>query len=77
MQWINEISFTIVDISLYLDTHPNDTDALAFFNHYNEERQKALALYSAHFSPLTMNNILDENYWKWATDPWPWEGGYC
>ena len=30
LQWINEVSFAVTDISLYLDTHPDDKEALAF-----------------------------------------------
>ncbi len=76
--WINEVSFAVTEITLYLDTHPDDEDALAFFYHYNEERKKALALYSSNYSPLTLNMAQQEDdYWRWATEPWPWEGGYC
>lgn len=76
--WIHEVSFAVTEISLYLDTHPDDEEALAFFHHYNEERKKALALYSANYSPLTLNSVQQEDdYWKWALEPWPWEGGYC
>ncbi|MCI9417511.1 MAG: spore coat protein CotJB [Eubacterium sp.] len=77
-QWINEVSFAVTEISLYLDTHPDDADALDFFHHYNEERKKALELYSANYAPLTLDLMQqDDDHWLWATDPWPWEGGYC
>ena len=42
LQWINEVSFAVTEIALYLDTHPDDTEALTFFQNYNEERKKAL-----------------------------------
>ena len=31
LQQINEVSFAVNDILLYLDTHPDDEKALAFF----------------------------------------------
>ena len=77
LQWINEASFAVTDIVLYLDTHPDDIDAMAYFNYYNEERKKALALYSAEYTPLTLDNTQDSTHWYWVTDPWPWEGGDC
>lgn len=78
MQWLNEVSFAVTEIALYLDTHPDDAEALAFFNHYNEERKKALALYSSNYAPLTLDLVQqDDDRWVWATEPWPWEGGYC
>lgn len=78
LQWINEVSFAIVEITLYLDTHPNDAEALSFFHHYNEERKKAVKLYSDNYAPLTLDFMQDEqDHWNWASEPWPWEGGYC
>ena len=78
LQWIDEVSFEVTEISLYLDTHPDDMDAIAFFNHYNEERKKALAMYSENYAPLTLDLVSqDEDRWSWALEPWPWEGGYC
>lgn len=78
LQWVDEVSFAVTEITLYLDTHPDDPDALAFFNHYNEERKKAVARYSSDYAPLTLDMVQQEDdYWRWASEPWPWEGGSC
>lgn len=78
LNWINEVSFAVTEITLYLDTHPNDDEAFAFFNHYNEERRKAVSRYSADYAPLSLDTApADEDYWRWAGEPWPWEGGSC
>lgn len=78
LRWIDEVSFAVTEITLYLDTHPEDSDALAFFNHYNEERKKAMARYAADYAPLTLDTVQPEDdYWRWALEPWPWEGGNC
>ncbi len=53
-------------------------EALAFFNHFNEERKKAVAMYSENYAPLTLDMLQqEETHWNWATEPWPWEGGIC
>lgn len=39
---INTVSFAVDDIQLYLDTHPDDEEALAYFHKYKEQRVKAL-----------------------------------
>ena len=31
LAWIDQVSFAVVEMNLYLDTHPEDEDALAFF----------------------------------------------
>ena len=77
MRWIQEVSFAVTDILLYLDTHPHDADALAYFAYYNKERQKALARYAAEYSPLVLSDVSETDHWYWVTDPWPWEGGMC
>ena len=34
LQWINMVSFAVNDITLYLDTHPDDEEALNYLKHY-------------------------------------------
>ena len=77
LSWINKVSFMAYDMALYLDTHPDDTQALEFFQKYSQMRRQALANYAAQFCPLTMDCINHADHWQWATQPWPWEGGYC
>ncbi len=76
-QWINMVSFAVNDIVLYLDTHPTDQEALAYFNHFREVRKKALKEYEDNFGPLTLDTAKPAQMWSWATQPMPWEGGYC
>lgn len=80
LQWIDEVSFAVTELTLYLDTHPDDADAQAYFNHFNEERSKAMALYSANYAPLTLDSMTDFDpcdRFSWVSEPWPWEGGIC
>lgn len=75
LDWIDQVSFAVTELSLFLDTHPCDKEALACFDKYNKERQKALEVHNKLYGPLVMDTIHDSNYWCWATSPWPWEGG--
>ena len=75
---ISVLDFTTIDLREYLDTHPNDTDAIAYFNRYNNMLQQATKEYTAKYGALRQDmpgNCMDE--WKWATTPMPWEGGAC
>lgn len=65
------------DMALYLDTHPDDQQAIECFDKYNQMRVQALATYAAQFGPLNLDSIQNGGHWCWATQPWPWEGGYC
>lgn len=72
---INETSFAVNDIMLYLDTHPDDKKALEFFHDNMQKRKRALEEYEKQYTPLTMDYCKHEEKWKWGEEPVPWEGG--
>ena len=79
MEYINTVSFAVLETSLYLDTHPTDMVALNFFKKYSTMRNDAMAEYAKLYSPLTIDYVVtsDADYWNWINQPWPWEvGGY-
>ena len=45
LHWIDMVSFAVVEITEYLDTHPDDEEALKYFNHYADLRRTALRAY--------------------------------
>lgn len=76
MKTINEVSFAVNDILLYLDTHPEDEEALAYFQEKVMARNKALKEYAENYGPLTIDTADDRQscQWDWVMQPWPWEG---
>ena len=79
MCYINEVSFAVNDMVLYLDTHPCDEKALAFCKEHVKKRDKALREYAALYGPLTIDTTDDvkSKTWEWVMQPWPWERGKC
>lgn len=78
LNWINMVSFAIQDTLLYLDTHTDDKEALAYFKHFQKLRKEALEEYATRFTPLTIDSVQScEQEWKWSQDKWPWERGGC
>ena len=77
LHWINMVSFAVVDITEYLDTHPIDAEAICYFNHHIEMRRNAMQVYADKFGPLTIDTANPDAYWEWAKQPLPWEGGGC
>lgn len=73
---INEVSFAVDDMKLYLDTHPEDEKALAFFKEKVRIRNEVLKKYAAEYGPLTIDTGDDtcSRQWDWVMQPWPWEG---
>lgn len=72
---INEVSFAVNDILLYLDTHPCCQEALSFYKECASERQKLMKEYAQCYGPLTVDDALetDGSTWKWMEQPFPWE----
>ena len=76
LNMVNEVSFAVDDIKLYLDTHPEDEEALAFFKENVRIRNEALKKYADQYGPLTIDTGDDtcSRQWDWVMQPWPWEG---
>ncbi|MGN0436623.1 MAG: spore coat protein CotJB [Wujia sp.] len=71
---INQISFMVDDIALYLNTHPDCKEAIEAYNHFKEIRHEAIKDYTENFGPISKYNVNADNYWCWVNQPWPWEG---
>ena len=70
---IMSLNFAINDLTLYLDTHPNDTKAICLHNEYVQKVSILKEDYEKLYGPLTINFI--SNTWDWIDEPWPWERG--
>ena len=59
---INTVSFAVDDLLLFLDTHPDDAEAIKAFHHYSDIRRNALQVYSDQYGPLTIDTAdLEES----------------
>lgn len=75
---INVASFAVDDVKLFLDTHPENKEALAYFQEYNAIRTQALEDFSRLYGSLTLDSITTcSDYWKWIEVPYPWQEGGC
>lgn len=76
LTYLNEVSFVVSDMLLYLDTHPEDQKALEFCREHISLRSQALKEYASRFGPLTIDTADDNASasWSWVETPWPWEG---
>jgi len=70
---IQEVHFVLYDVSLFLDTHPNNKMALDFFKQYQKIYTELEAEYVINFGPLTAMDTDTSKGWMWAKTPWPWE----
>ena len=74
-EWIMMLGFCAVDMMLYLDTHPDDEEALNYFNQCNTLYNAARQSYQEQFGLLNAFSEQERLSWDWNTAPMPWEGG--
>ena len=75
---LTQLDFMALDLQLYLNTHPQDTEALEMYNDCIQGAQATREKYEANFGPLTAfrseGQTCDETGgWAWVNCPWPWQ----
>jgi spore coat protein JB len=74
LQIVQELGFALVEMNLYLDSHPDDTNALAVFNDLATRYATARSDYEAQFGPLlNFGTSGPASSWTWVQEPWPWQ----
>ena len=70
---LQALGFAINELALYLDTHPEDKEALELYRAYQELAHKGMMTYSEQYAPLTHLCPVKDGTYTWMNDPWPWE----
>lgn len=66
--------FAMIELNLYLDTHPNDSNAVNLFNNYSKDFKVILEQYENENGVLSILSNKYNNKWNYAKN-WPWERG--
>lgn len=69
---ITVLDFMMIDLHLYLNTHPNDRNALSNYNSLAVKANMLKQNYEQWFGPLT-HGSCSSYPWQWINEPWPWE----
>lgn len=71
---IQQIEFVLIELQLFLDTHPLDKKALNLFNQNSNRLKKLISQYESQFGPLLgFGFSKSRNTWQWINEPWPWQ----
>lgn len=72
---IHAYDFALIEINLYLDTHPCDQEALEKLACLRRERNERVAQYEQQYGPLivTAADATGDGCWAWVNNPWPWD----
>lgn len=66
--------FTLIELNLYLDTHPCDQRALALYCQCLQRAKMLRENYERCYGPLSpMSPYTVGPNWRWIEEPWPWQ----
>jgi len=71
---VNKAHFTVVELGLFLDTHPHNKKALEMMKTYTEKHKELKKRYEEKFGMIDIcspNNSNDK--WTWIENLWPRE----
>ena len=70
---VQVLAFAVQELALYLDTHPEDTEALELYRQYQQLYQKVSQAYEREKRPLNHAAPGQGDTYAWLDDPWPRE----
>lgn len=75
MDIINELEFAVTDLHLFLDTHPDDKEALKTFAKLAASLKSYKHDYAQKYGPLYATDSSDETPFDWVSEnhKWPWQ----
>lgn len=66
--------FALIEANLFLDTHPNDQEALKFFRESSEKLEDLMEEWEKRYGKI-QNTENGKMRWAWVDNPWPWQKG--
>lgn len=67
------IGFVLDELTLYLDTHADDTEAFELYQSFLALKKEAHTRYTAKYGPVTTADLSGMQSYRWLCDPWPWD----
>jgi len=75
MKKIRQLDFAMIELGLYLDNHPDCSEALEIYDKVSLSYLCAKREYENQYGPLCYDGVdTAKNGWTWIEGPWPWEG---
>ena len=75
---LSAAQFAAWELNVFLDTHPNNAEAINRYKAYKKTAQELMASYESKYGPLKAQNVTNDVWFDWVNNPWPWEAeGEC
>lgn len=69
---LQALEFAVLELGLYLDTHPDDTEAFSLYKQYAAMEKRARESYEAQQGPVFQQSASEADSYLWLREPWPW-----
>ena len=69
---LSALDFYAIDLHLYLNTHPDDREAIMKYNAMIKEARALRQEFEEQFGMLSAHNT-SKVPWQWIDNPWPWQ----
>ena len=69
---LQALEFVVLELSIYLDTHKDDTEAFNMFKQFSAMEKAARAAYESKYGPITKETAAASGSYQWLSEPWPW-----
>lgn len=71
---IQQVSFAMDELRLFIDTHPDNKEAIGLFNDYSAKRRELLERYNNDVAPMSGYCPEVSDSWRWGVNS-AWKGG--
>jgi spore coat protein JB len=73
---LSATDFYLIELNLYLNTHPNDHEAIEVYNNMVKEAKALREAYQESYGMLLANHSTSKTPWQWIENPWPWQAKF-
>ncbi|UNK17295.1 spore coat protein CotJB [Paenibacillus sp. N3/727] len=74
LEQLQAIDFVLLELNLFLNTHPNDLKSIEQYNKLAQERMILARQFQDLYGPLMNFGHSYTRYpFQWSETPWPWQ----
>ena len=70
---LQAIDLALIEVGLYLDSYPDNREALAYYSKLAEEHERLSTVLAKEGKPTTQIAAGRPDTWDWISSPWPWD----
>lgn len=71
---LTALDFMALDMALFLDTNPDNKEAISIYNEVLKEADKIRTIYEENFGPLcSYRSMSNKDKFNWIENPWTWQ----